>query len=57
MNGSHRKDMKHKIFYDKRQKLLDSIIRFSTLAAICEVLHCQPGNILEYALEPPEENA
>ena len=49
--------MKHKIFYDKRQKLLDSIIRFSTLAAICEVLHCQPGNILEYALEPPEENA
>ncbi len=23
-------------------------IRFSTLAAICEVLHCQPGDILEY---------
>ena len=24
-------------------------IRFSTLAAICEVLNCQPGDILEYA--------
>ena len=23
-------------------------IRFSTLAAICEVLDCQPGDILEY---------
>ena len=23
-------------------------IRFSTLAAICEVLECQPGDILEY---------
>ena len=23
-------------------------IRFSTLAAICEVLACQPGDILEY---------
>ncbi|MCK9312471.1 MAG: helix-turn-helix transcriptional regulator [Methanocorpusculum sp.] len=23
-------------------------IRFSTLDAICEVLHCQPGDILEY---------
>lgn len=23
-------------------------IRFSTLAAICEALHCQPGDILEY---------
>lgn len=23
-------------------------IRFSTLAAICEVLNCQPGDILEY---------
>lgn len=23
-------------------------IRFSTLAAICEVLRCQPGDILEY---------
>ena len=25
-----------------------SAIRFSTLVAICEVLHCQPGDILEY---------
>ncbi len=27
-------------------------IRFSTLQAICEVLECQPGDILEYG---PEE--
>ena len=33
-----------------------SAIRFSTLAAICEVLHCQPGDILEYDPEPPEES-
>jgi len=26
-------------------------VRFSTLAAICEVLKCQPGNILEYRPE------
>lgn len=26
-------------------------IRFSTLAAICEALNCQPGDILEY-VEP-----
>ena len=25
-----------------------SAIRFSTLAAICETLNCQPGDILEY---------
>lgn len=25
-----------------------SAIRFSTLNAICEVLQCQPGDILEY---------
>ena len=25
-----------------------SAIRFSTLSAICEVLNCQPGDILEY---------
>jgi len=25
-------------------------IRFSTLGAICRVLKCQPGDILEYAL-------
>jgi putative transcriptional regulator len=23
-------------------------IRFSTLAALCEALHCQPGDLLEY---------
>ncbi len=26
-------------------------IRFSTLETICEVLKCQPGDILEYAIE------
>ena len=26
-----------------------SAVRFSTLNAICRVLHCQPGDILEYA--------
>ena len=26
-----------------------SAIRFSTLEAICEVLDCQPGDILEFA--------
>lgn len=26
-------------------------IRFSTLQAICEVLECQPGDILEYKTE------
>ena len=25
-----------------------SAIRFSTLEAICQALHCQPGDILEY---------
>ncbi|MDE6837601.1 MAG: helix-turn-helix transcriptional regulator [Acutalibacter sp.] len=25
-----------------------SAIRFSTLAALCQTLHCQPGDILEY---------
>ena len=29
-------------------------IRFSTLEAICDVLDCQPGDILEY--QPKEEN-
>lgn len=28
-----------------------SAIRFSTLNAICETLHCQPGDILEYSEE------
>lgn len=26
-------------------------IRFSTLAAICEVLKCQPGDLLEFQLD------
>lgn len=26
-------------------------IRFSTLEAICRVLECQPGDILEYSIE------
>jgi putative transcriptional regulator len=28
-------------------------IRFSTLAAICEALECQPGDILEYHSDKP----
>ena len=28
-------------------------IRFSTLAAICEALDCQPGDILEYNSNKP----
>jgi putative transcriptional regulator len=28
-------------------------IRFSTLEAICEVLDCQPGDIMEYIKEEP----
>ena len=23
-------------------------VRFTTLEAICEILHCQPGDLLEY---------
>ena len=30
-----------------------SAIRFSTLEAICDVLDCQPGDILEYAPDEP----
>ncbi len=29
-------------------------VRFSTLEAICRVLGCQPGDILEYREEPGE---
>ena len=32
-----------------------SAIRFSTLEAICEVLNCQPGDILEYKPESDAE--
>lgn len=31
-----------------------SAIRFSTLAAICEALNCQPGDILEYERDETE---
>ncbi|MGB0915265.1 MAG: helix-turn-helix domain-containing protein [Crocinitomicaceae bacterium] len=31
-------------------------IRFSTLEAICEVLDCQPGDILEYIPENDSEH-
>lgn len=27
-------------------------VRFDTLAKVCEVLDCQPGDLLEYADEP-----
>jgi len=32
-----------------------SAIRFSTLEAICDVLDCQPGDILEYKREESSE--
>lgn len=32
-----------------------SAIRFSTLEAICDVLDCQPGDILEYKREQKKE--
>ena len=31
-------------------------IRFSTLYMICKVLECQPGDILEFVLDPEEED-
>jgi putative transcriptional regulator len=31
-------------------------VRFSTLAALCEELQCQPGDLLEY-VEGPEDEA
>lgn len=30
-------------------------IRFSTLEAICEILHCQPGDILEHQPTPSSQ--
>jgi len=33
-----------------------SAIRFSTLDAICEVLDCQPGDILEYKRMTSEDD-
>ncbi|SDX79630.1 helix-turn-helix domain-containing protein [Hymenobacter psychrophilus] len=29
-------------------------VRFSTLAAICQVLECQPGELLEHAPDPAD---
>lgn len=31
-------------------------VRFSTLEAICRVLNCQPGDILEFIPEEPGED-
>lgn len=33
-----------------------SAIRFSTLEAICDVLDCQPGDILEYRREESSDS-
>ena len=33
-----------------------SAIRFSTLEAICDVLDCQPGDILEFRREAKEDD-
>jgi putative transcriptional regulator len=30
-------------------------IRFSTLEALCRQLKCQPGDLLEYLIDDPEE--
>ncbi|UNT96131.1 helix-turn-helix domain-containing protein [Allobaculum mucilyticum] len=32
-----------------------SAVRFSTLEALCEALHCQPGDLLEYDPNASEE--
>jgi putative transcriptional regulator len=32
-------------------------MRFSTLEAICDVLQCQPGDLLEYSSSPVAEEA
>lgn len=31
-------------------------IRFSTLDAICKTLNCQPGDIIEFVPDTPEED-
>ena len=31
-------------------------IRFSTLEALCRELHCQPGELLEYASDDEDRN-
>jgi len=32
-------------------------IRFSTLEAICEVLRCQPGDLIQFQPDPPSRGA
>lgn len=32
-------------------------VRFSTLDAICRVLECQPGDLLEWVPDEPEDTA
>ncbi len=32
-------------------------VRFSTLEAICRILDCQPGDVLEYRPDPEDENS
>ena len=32
-------------------------VRFDTLAAICEVLECQPGDLLEYRPDEGDDDA
>lgn len=32
-------------------------VRFSTLEAICSALNCQPGDILEYSADDPNNNS
>jgi putative transcriptional regulator len=30
-------------------------VRFSTLAALCRELHCQPGDLMNYEPGPPDD--
>jgi putative transcriptional regulator len=32
-------------------------VRFTTLESICEALHCQPGDLLEFDSAPKEEES
>lgn len=41
--------------FSKMKNVHISAIRFSTLAAICDVLLCQPGDILEYSPEEKDD--
>ena len=38
------------------QKLREGkMIAWEQLASICQILHCQPGDLIEYAEETPQE--